>query len=65
MPRNTRDVISEQLAELNQCLERTKDREAARESELRWLLRELRFARVRLPITEQLRIEELQQRLGV
>jgi len=64
MPRNTRSVISDRLEELRARLDRAEDRAAAHARDLRWVLRELRFANIRLPITEQQRIEELQIRLG-
>jgi hypothetical protein len=63
MSRNTRDVILDRLEELKDRLDRAEDRAAACEHDLRWVLRELRFARVQLPLPKQLRIEELQIRL--
>jgi hypothetical protein len=64
MSRGTIASISDQLEELKRRLDRAEDRAAARERELRWLLRELRFARIQLPIAEQQRVKELQIRLG-
>jgi hypothetical protein len=52
------------LCELVRRLEAAEDREAARKTQLKWVLPELRFARVRLPIAEQQRIDDLQRELG-
>jgi hypothetical protein len=64
IPRNTPAVIPDSLEDLRARLDRAEDRAAAHARDLRWILRELRFANIRLPITEQQRIEELQIRLG-
>jgi len=56
-------LIDENL-DLKRRLEAAEDREAYREKQLYRVLRELRLMCVKLPIAQQLMVEELQRELG-
>jgi hypothetical protein len=67
MDRVTKSIrrLTGQVEELKSHLAAAEDRESHREAQLRWVLRELTFARIRLPIAEQLRLDDLVIELGV
>jgi len=64
LSRNTLIGTSDILEELRRAHDAAEDHKAECAQQLRWLLRELRFANIQLPFPEQLRVEDLQRQLG-